>query len=167
MRAYVLAAACYVLVIGCDVGDGNSSVNSEVHKEENVDLRRERIKEQDGRLQESITITDVVLRESEGGYYTDNRFMCNVRSRGDWELWLEVCDSIDGHRFSEIKDSRTRRKVSENQHGSNSAYNVKISVDGDGERVKSVVTLWGKPFSGGDAIILFKTNAVLGTWKGR
>ncbi len=168
MRAYVFAAACYVLVIGCDVGDGNSSVNPEMHQEENVDLRRERITEQDGRLQESITITDVVLRESEGGYSTDNRFMCNVRSRGDWELWLEVCDYSDGHRFSEIKDeSWTRRIVSASPYGSNSTYKVNIVVDGDGEMVKSFVTLWGKPFSGGDAIILFKTNAVLGTWKGR
>lgn len=101
MRTYVFAAACYVLVIGCDFGDGNCSVTSEEHKEENVESRPERITEQGGHLQESITITDVVLRESEGGYYTDNRFMCNVRSRGDWELWLEVCDYSDGHRFSE------------------------------------------------------------------
>jgi len=167
MRAHIFAAVCFLLMSGCDFGDGNCSVTSEEHKEENVESRPERITERGGRLQESITITDVILRESEGGYYTDNRFMCNVCSREDWELWLEVCDSVDGHRFSEIKDERTRRKVSENQHGSNFAYNVKIDVDGDGQRVKSVVSLWGKPISGGDAIVLFKTNAVLGTWKGR
>lgn len=167
MRAHIFAAVCFLLMSGCDFGDGNCSVTSEEHKEKNVESRPERITEQGGHLLESITITDVVLHESEGGYYTDNRFMCNVCSREDWELWLEVCDSVDGHRFSEIKDERTRRKVSENQHGSNFAYNVKIDVDGDGQRVKSVVSLWGKPISGGDAIVLFKTNAVLGTWKGR
>ena len=167
MRAHIFAAVCFLLMSGCDFEDGNCSVTSEEHKEENVESRPERITEQGGHLLESITITDVVLHESQGGYYTDNRFICNVCSREDWELWLEVCDSIDGHRFSEIKDERTRRKVSENQHGSNYAYNVKIDVDGDGQRVKSVVSLWGKPISGGDAIVLFKTNAVLGTWKGR
>ena len=167
MRAHIFAAVCFLLMSGCDFEDGNCSVTSEEHKEENVESRPERITEQGGHLLESITITDVVLHESEGGYYTDNRFMCNVCSRGDWELWLEVCDYIDGHRFGEIKDERTRRKVSENQHDSNFAYNVKIDVDGDGQRVKSVVSLWGKPISGGDAIVLFKTNAVLGTWKGR
>ena len=29
MRAYVFAAACFVLVVGCDFGDGNCSVTSE------------------------------------------------------------------------------------------------------------------------------------------
>ena len=167
MRAHIFAAVCFLLMSGCDFGDGNCSVTSEVHKEENVDSRPERISEQGGCLQESITISEVAWHESEGGYCTDNRFMCNVRSRGDWELWLEVRDLIDGHRLSEIKDDRTRRKVSENQHGSNFTYNVEITVDGDGESVCSLVTLWGKPLSGGDAIILFKTNAVIGTWKGR
>ena len=167
MRAHIFAAVCFLLMSGCDFGDGNCSVTSEEHKEENVESRPERITEQGGHLLESITITDVVLHESQGGYYTNNRFMCNVRSRVDCELWLEVCDYSDGHRFSEIKDERTRRIVSANPYGSNCTYNVEITIDGDGESVKSVVTLWGKLLSGGDALILFKTNAVLGTWKGR
>ena len=167
MRVHVFTALCIALVVGCDMENGDCHVNPEMHKEENVDLNRDGVADLNGRGREAITVTDVVLHESQGGYYTDNRFICNVCSREDWELWLEVCDSIDGHRFSEIKDERTRRKVSENQHDSNFAYNVKIDVDGDGQRVKSVVSLWGKPISGGDAIVLFKTNAVLGTWKGR
>ena len=168
MRAYVFAAVCFVLVVGCDFGDGNYSVTSEEHKEENVDLRRDGVADLDGRLKESITITDVVLHESEGGYATRNRFMCNVRCCEGCELWLEVCDSADGHQFSEIDDETwTRRIVSASPYGSNSTYNVNILVPGDGECVKSVVTLWGKPLPGGDEVILFKTNAVLGTWKGR
>lgn len=168
MRAHIFAAVCFLLMSGCDFGGGNCSVTSEEHKEENVESRPERITEQGGHLLESITITDVVLHESEGGYYTDNRFMCNVRSREDCELWLEVCDYSDGHRFSEIKDeSWTRRIVSASPYGSNSTYKVNIVVDGDGEMVKSFVTLWGRTLPCGDAIILFKTNAVLGTWKGR
>ena len=164
----ILVASYFVLVAGCDMGDGNYTEHSDVHHEETVDLRCEGVTVIDERQREAIAITDVVLRESEGGYYTNNRFMCNVRSRGDCELWLEVCDPVDGHRFSEIHDeSWTRRPVTASPHGSSSTYNVNIVVDGDGESVKSVVTLWGKLLSGGDAIILFKTNAVLGTWKGR
>jgi len=167
MRAHIFAAVCFLLMSGCDFGDGNCSVTSEEHKEENVESRPERITEQGGHLLESITITDVVLHESEGGYYTDNRFMCNVCSREDWELWLEVCDYSDGHRFSEIKDERTRCIVSANPYGSNCTYNVEITIDGDGESVKSDVTLWGRVLPCGDTFVLFKTNAVLGTWKGR
>ena len=162
MRVHVFTALCIALVVGCDMENGDC------HKEENVDLNRDGVADLNGRGREAITVTDVVLHESQGGYYTNNRFMCNVRSRVDCELWLEVSDPVDGHRFSEIHDeSWTRRQVTASPHGSSSTYNVNIVVDGDGESVKSVVTLWGKLLSGGDALILFKTNAVLGTWKGR
>ena len=169
MRMHIFVTLCFVHVIGCDMGEGkvNCHANSEVHKEEKVDLRREDVASLNEKQRVSITITDVILRESEGGYYTNNRFMCNVRSREDCELWLEVCDYSDGHRFSEIKDERTRCIVSANPYGSNCTYNVEITIDGDGESVKSVVTLWGRSLPCVDAIVLFKTNAVLGTWKGR
>ena len=167
MRVHVFTALCIALVVGCDMENGDCHVNPEMHQEENVDLNRDGVADLNGRGREAITITDVVLHESEGGYCTDNRFICNVRSREDCELWLEVCDCSDGHRFSEIKDERTRCIVSANPYGSNCTYNVEITIDGDGESVKSVVTLWGRSLPCGDAIILFKTNAVLGTWKGR
>lgn len=167
MRVYVFTALCIALLVGCDMEDGDCHVNPEMHKEENVDLNRDGVADLNVRGREAITVTDVVLHESQGGYYTDNRFICNVRSREDCELWLEVCDYSDGHRFSEIKDERTRCIVSANPYGSNCTYNVEITIDGDGESVKSVVTLWGRSLPCGDAIILFKTNAVLGTWKGR
>ena len=167
MRVHVFTALCIALVVACDMENGDCHVNPEMHKEENVDLNRDGVADLNGRGREAITITDVVLHESEGGYYTDNRFICNVRSREDCELWLEVCDYSDGHRFSEIKDERTRCIVSANPYGSNCTYNVEITIDGDGESVKSVVTLWGRSLLCGDAFILFKTNAVLGTWKGR
>lgn len=168
MRMHVFTALCIALVVGCDMENGDCDVNPEMRQEENVDLNRDGVADLNGRGREAITITDVVLHESEGGYCTDNRFICNVRSREDCELWLEVCDYSDGHRFSEIKDeSWTRRIVSASPYGSNSTYKVNIVVDGDGEMVKSFVTLWGRTLPCGDAIILFKTNAVLGTWKGR
>lgn len=168
MSKHIFVAVYFLMMSGCDMEDSDSAAKSEVYNEENVDWRCEGVTAIDERQREAITITDVVLRESEGGYYTNNRFMCNVRSRVDCELWLEVSDPVDGHRFSEIHDeSWTRRQVTASPHGSSSTYNVNIVVDGDGESVKSVVTLWGKLLSGGDALILFKTNAVLGTWKGR
>ena len=161
MRVHVFTALCIALVVGCDMENGDC------HKEENVDLNRDGVADLNGRGREAITVTDVVLHESQGGYYTDNRFICNVRSREDCELWLEVCDYSDGHRFSEIKDERTRCIVSANPYGSNCTYNVEITIDGDGESVKSDVTLWGRVLPCGDTFVLFKTNAVLGTWKGR
>ena len=167
MRVYVFTALCIALVVGCDVENGDCHVNPEMHEGENVDLNRDGVADLNGRGREAITITDVVMHESEGGYCTDNRFVCNVRSREDCELWLEVCDYSDGHRFSEIKDERTRCIVSANPYGSNCTYNVRITIDGDGESVKSVVTLWGRVLPCGDTFVLFKTNAVLGTWKGR
>ena len=167
MRVHVFTALCIALVVGCDMENGDCHVNPEMHKEENVDLNRDGVADLNGRGREAITVTDVVLHESQGGYYTDNRFICNVRSREDCELWLEVCDYSDGHRFSEIKDERTRCIVSANPYGSNCTYNVEITIDGDGESVKSDVTLWGRVLPCGDTFVLFKTNAVLGTWKGR
>ena len=167
MRVYVFTALCIALVVGCDVENGDCHVNPEMHEGENVDLNRDGVADLNGRGREAITITDVVMHESEGGYCTDNRFVCNVRSREDCELWLEVCDYSDGHRFSEIKDERTRCIVSANPYGSNCTYNVEITIDGDGESVKSDVTLWGRVLPCGDTFVLFKTNAVLGTWKGR
>ena len=167
MRVHVFTALCIALVVGCDMENGDCHVNPEMHKEENVDLNRDGVADLNGRGREAITITDVLLHESEGGYYTDNRFICNVRSREDCELWLEVCEYSDGHRFSEIKDERTRCIVSANPYGSNCTYNVEITIDGDGESVKSDVTLWGRVLPCGDTFVLFKTNAVLGTWKGR
>lgn len=77
-----------------------------------------------------------------------------------------IATDIDLVRF-EIKDERTRCIVSANPYGSNCTYNVEITIDGDGESVKSVVTLWGRSLPCGDTFVLFKTNAVLGTWKGR
>lgn len=168
MTSQIFIMVCLFLVIGCNKEEDIRPVHSEEHKEETTDLSYEGGADLGGMPQEEITITDVVLRESEGGYYTDNRFICNVRSRIDCELWLEVCDFKDGHQFSEIKDeSWTRREVSVRTDGLPSTYSVNIVIDGAGERVKSVVKLWGKPLCGGDATILFKTNAVFGTWKGR
>lgn len=39
MRAHIFAAVCFLLMSGCDFGDGNCSVTSEEHKEENVESR--------------------------------------------------------------------------------------------------------------------------------
>ena len=38
MRAHIFAAVCFLLMSGCDFGDGNCSVTSEEHKEENVEI---------------------------------------------------------------------------------------------------------------------------------
>ena len=64
----ILVASCFVLVVGCDMGDGNYTEHSDVHNEETVDLRRDGAAVIDERQREAITITDVVLRESEGGW---------------------------------------------------------------------------------------------------
>ena len=85
MSKHIFVAVYFLMMSGCDMEDSDSAAKSEVYNEENVNLRCEGVTAIDERQREAITITDVVLRESEGGYYTNNRFMCNVRSRVDCE----------------------------------------------------------------------------------
>lgn len=114
-----------------------------------------------------IDISDVFVIEDKGGYATGNRFSCNVCANRSCELWLEVCDSKDGHQYSEIKDENTRRRVDFVSESTNAAYTAWIVIDGDGESVESVVKLWCRPIQTGDAFVLLQTNAVFGTWIGR
>ena len=97
MRMHVFTALCIALVVGCDMENGDCDVNPEMRQEENVDLNRDGVADLNGRGREAITITDVVLHESEGGYYTDNRFICNVRSREDCELALLRISQFSNH----------------------------------------------------------------------
>ena len=114
-----------------------------------------------------IDISNVSVIGDKGGYATDNRFSCNVRANRSCELWLEVCDSKDGHQYNEVKDENTRRRVDFALQATNFVYNAWITIDGDGESVESVVKLWCRPIPTGDTFVLFQTNAVFGTWIGR
>lgn len=165
MKIKILAVMSVILFVGCDRDRQNANINvcTSIPTNKNQKIIKNPFK----RDREKIMITDVVLHESEGGWYTNNRFACKVQSPRDCELWLEVRDYKDGHQFSYVKDSLTCRTVAASTGGTNSIYNVRITVDGDGEKVKSVVTLFGKLKGDETVSILFQTNAIFGTWKGR